>query len=693
MKNFACLQVVPIQNRQSKCPLKQLPILLFIFLACLTTAYAQKKTQTPAVPPARTTDFIARPEGNGTRLEAILPPLSQVAGAPAAFWATYWEFGDGGFAFGSNPEHVYPSGGEYEVYLAATNNYDDGKPPTGKKKKIKPKQAYADAGTALPDVFDPKQQQSIALRVNRDPAAEEELTGIISYRNNSKLTTDGEVHLFFNEKAFKSDHFTFQESRTHFGEQTEVPTTGFVAPMLPDWPLSLSLPGTGESMERPVPFAPERSVLELLEAATQQYRASKVWHFSGLKPGEKRNLFVTLVGTAKMLADTNAFIHLQVVFAPKQPAAQPEAYTLEMEIVNSHDPNRISVSDRRANFRGFKRKDLGYQIRFQNNGEGPARTVQLSVNVPKGMKKQALKVESWYPECPICPETPSRRSCLDTAFTEEGLVFTFRNIYLPGSRQKNVADYDSTKGFVKYRIASSRQVAKKALSSRAEIVFDQNPPIRTNRSQTRFKMGLSPGIKGGYQFRPDSLQNGTYFVGLTLSTYKSYKVYPQLELLAGIPGAARLSSAVSNDTSGVNVTQPGTVIEIDTFWVTQRKNDFRTQLRQYEVAALLRKNVSNFWGLGAGLSARLSQTEVQTQFQERVVQYLARQKQIFKKEVLPELDKDGTETTHTSHVDLMLIGDLTLGWVRAGLNIGLRGGYPISGGGKGFLQASVEYKF
>ena len=139
--------------------------------------------------------------------------------------------------------------------------------------------------------------------------------------------------------------------------------------------------------------------------------------------------------------------------------------------------------------------------------------------------------------------------------------------------------------------------------------------------------------------------------------------------------------------------QPGTIIEIDTFFVKQRKNDYRVKARHYELAALLRKNLSDFFGLGAGLSARLTQTEGQTQYNERVVRYLSRQKQIFKKDLLPELDKDGTENTRTFRFDVALIGDVTFGWVRAGLNVGLRGGYPLRGGGKGFLQASVEYKF
>lgn len=70
-----------------------------------------------------------------------------------------------------------------------------------------------------------------------------------------------------------------------------------------------------------------------------------------MKTGETRNLFVSLKGTADMLRDTSAFIHLRGVFEPLDPGVPAEEFTLEIEIVNSHDPNLIAVSEHRVNFR------------------------------------------------------------------------------------------------------------------------------------------------------------------------------------------------------------------------------------------------------------------------------------------------------------------------------------------------------
>jgi hypothetical protein len=43
---------------------------------------------------------------------------------------------------------------------------------------------------------------------------------------------------------------------------------------------------------------------------------------------------------------------------------------------------------------------------------------------------------------------------------KQKIIFTFKNIYLPGSNQKNVKEIDSTKGFVKYSMKFSEDFHK-----------------------------------------------------------------------------------------------------------------------------------------------------------------------------------------------------------------------------------------
>lgn len=53
-----------------------------------------------------------------------------------------------------------------------------------------------------------------------------------------------------------------------------------------------------------------------------------------------------------------------------------------MEIVTSHDPNKMSTNGMFINYRLVRFKRVKFKTRFQNNGEGPARMIRLETDVP-----------------------------------------------------------------------------------------------------------------------------------------------------------------------------------------------------------------------------------------------------------------------------------------------------------------------
>jgi hypothetical protein len=97
-----------------------------------------------------------------------------------------------------------------------------------------------------------------------------------------------------------------------------------------------------------------------------------------------------------------------------------------------------------------------------------------------------------------------------------------------------MADPDSTKGYIKYRIRFSKKMHKLPFQSSAAIVFDKNEPIYTNRSTGKFKKGLSPGIIVGLGSSLGSVKSNMarqqYTLGFTISEYAAYKRYFQWEL-------------------------------------------------------------------------------------------------------------------------------------------------------------------
>ncbi len=660
--------------------------------------------------PERLLDFKAEARGDVFEFTPIMPPLMQKAGAPAAYWTYFWEFGDGSFSREENPSHIYALPGNYIASLDATAHYDDGKRAKRKKKGLD-NTKLPGAGSATADVFDPNARQMLAMEANAQPKATEEITLVISYRNLGMAPTDGRLHLFFNEKKFPDRHFEFVEARTHFREYPDNSTSA-VLPLdhaeqlcfsiLPTW--SSGLAHTDLSGD----FPPSVIIEEMLNTARGAYRAENAWRFNNLQPGESRNMFVSLVCTPNMLRDTNAFVHLEAVFAPFDPVVAPEKFVYEIEIVSSHDPNAIAVSDNRVNYRILGSKKLDYKIQFQNNGEGPASTVEVKVEVPKGLKLGDMQPVAWYPKCPICPKIPDTRSCLDTASARGALIFTFRNIYLPGSRQKDVGDRDSTKGFVKYRIQAARDMPKLPFKSRAKIVFDKNPPIYTNYTKTGFKVGMSPGLKAGYGFEPNFdkaptgeekssafVQNGYFLLGASISPYKSWRVYPQIELLAGIrdrkdlPATEKHVLLTTLPNNGIALLDS---VLLDT--VTQASRGFVS----FELPVLLRKNFSRFFGAGIGASARIilenGETKTETSRTRIDWSFIDGPTGIV---LYPEVDKSPVETStekfRATQYRYSLFGDLTFGSVRAGPNVGLRGGWVFGGERpQAFLQVSVELK-
>lgn len=691
------------------------------FILLVLTIHVFYHLHTQDVPPPDTAGITWTIEGSKVNFKPVLKVLKPVvAGAPAPFYTYHWEFGDGDFSADANPTHVYTSPGTYTPYLCATNNYDDGKPPLPPKKPMLMDRGSAVAGdfkTILKD-----NRQSIALKANRAARQDEELVLILSYQNGSKYDTDGEIHLFYNEKVYEQRHFDFMEARTHYGETPVKTEVGAADPLdeepwlQPRWASVFSPENAVEIINEDDFGAPIPNTY--VDNARKQYRDENTWTFPVLKAGEKRNMFVSLQATPQMIRDTTALIHIKGVFVPGNAAVASEEFTLEIEIVSSHDPNAILVSDVRINYRLIKVKDIDYKVKFQNNGEGPAKKVEVSIIVPEGLNKSKMKPVDWYPKCPICPKEGTTKSCLEYVENDNGIVFTFRNIYLPGSNQKGVTEYDSTKGFVKYRIVPEKDMPKRSFQSQAKIVFDKNPPIYTNFSKTRFKKGFSPGPKIGFnyfsaaaikndpEFGPDTIKApaGSYlFLGCTFSAYKPWTIFPQAELLIGRLGQSNLGEKVTeNYVNDIDFKEVGAPPVLKYYKRDSLNRSTQSSTRNstvVEIPVSIRKNVNRWLGVGAGGSAIMQFENITTNRTEeiRVTEYdgvLGPAGTIFWEARDPVVSQSSSSTDfHTVKTRIAAFADVNIGLVRAGPYLGFRAGYVFGDlSPKPFFQLSAGIK-
>ena len=534
--------------------------------------------------------------GNQVNFTPEAPQLQQIAGAPKAFYTNYWEFGDGEYSKEKQPKHTYSKAGEYEVRLWATNNYDTGKPPTSRPKKIKINQdaeAYNEEASMADD---------FTLQRNREPMPEEEIVVIMSYKNSKDYVTNGKLHLFYNELQYKANNFELTETRTYHNEKN-ITTEDIVYTNQIDDNLSYyaSAEKNIQLQRKRIQDTTEKTNLPLtLAEAKAYYKKSSALEFDNMKPNEERNVFYTLKTTPEMLKDTSAIISVRGVYVPDDNYGNHKVKDMEMEIVTSHDPNKMSSNATFLNYRLVRFKKPKFKIKFQNNGEGPARTIRLETDIPEMLDKSTIKVEDMYPKCDICPKQEVQYSCLDTTFTDTQAIFTFKNIYLPGSEQKNVKEYDSTKGFVKYSIKFAKDFHKKKTKSRTAIIFDKNEPIITNYSTTRFLPGISIGAKIGYNSFSDLINSESYFIGATLSPYKSYKWYWQVELLNSFhsyDGKTTINEGfVDDELNGA-------------FYYQRTTTSSSYENIDWEVPVLMRYNVNNYIGLGAGLQGTVSLSE------------------------------------------------------------------------------------
>ena len=527
------------------------------------------------------------------------PNLKQIVGAPKAFYSYYWEFDDGTYSKEKQPKHFYKTSGNYQVKLWATNNYDTGKPPYSKPKKItviKTNASFNDKASMTED---------FTLQRNREPMPEEDMILIVSYKNYLNYTANGKLYLFYNEQKYKVDNFKIEDVRAYHNERRLSETNFVYTNTLDDSNYTLLASTNADFLNlksKPQDSTIKTNLSLTLESAKSVFKNYEQFELNNIEPNEERNLFFTLKTPPEMLKDTSAIISVRGVYVPDRDYDNHKVKDMEMEIVTSHDPNKMSSNGTFMNYRMVRYKTLKYKIKFQNNGEGPARTIRLETDIPEILDKSTIEVTAMYPKCEICPKKEVPYSCLDTSFTKTQAIFTFKNIYLPGREQKNVKEYDSTKGFVKYNIKFADNFHKQKTKSQTAIIFDEKDPIMTNYSTTRFIPGISIGAKAGYNLFSDLKNSESYFLGATVSPYKSYRWYWQIELLNSF-----------HKFSNTNIKEVYNTDYYEEELLERTTTNSNYKNIDWEIPILIRYNINNYIGVGTGLQGMFSINEKQTQ--------------------------------------------------------------------------------
>ncbi|WP_304197822.1 PKD domain-containing protein [Flavobacterium alvei] len=537
-------------------------------------------------------------KANALKFKPETPPLIPIAGAPKPSYSYLWELGDGHYSKEAEPKHVYKNKGTYNTRLAVTNNYDNGKPPATRPKTVAVNEISNEE--VYTDIASIEDQNGLAIQKNADPIPDQQMEVIVSYQNMENYVADGKLYLFYNEKQFKNNNFELVDFRTYAGEREVKENLVASTNDLDDSDSYLASENALATAKKYKVTTTEEDLDATLLEAKKIYKNVTILEFDAVNPGETRNVFFTHKTTPEMIKDTSATVTMRSVFVPNRSFKNHKVKNLEMEIVTSHDPNKMGSNGSFMNYRLVRFKRVNFKTRFQNNGEGPARMIRLETDIPDMFDKKTFQIEDMYPKCPICPkgEEPTT-SCLDTIIKQKQIFFTFKNIYLPGSEQKNVKEKDSTKGFVKYSMKFNKDFHKVKTKSRTAIIFDKNEPIITNYATTRFSPGISVGAKAGYNMYPDLENSKSYFVGATVSPFKSYRYYWQAEFVNSLhsyDGTTTTEETFVQNANGVRQLQRTTT-------------SLENSNINWEIPVLMRYNINNFIGIGAGLQANFNVSE------------------------------------------------------------------------------------
>lgn len=635
----------------------KLPLFLLFFTTLVMAQIKVKDTTT------RRSNILYEKNGNKIIFKAENPILTQIAGAPKANYTHFWEFGDGSYSKEAMPQKTYKKKGNYKVNLSVTNNYDNGKPPKTRPKIVA---INEDTQESTQEIASIELEEGFKLFSNREPSPEEEMVVVVSYQNLLDHVASGKLYLFYNEKQFKNNNFELLETRTHFGEREVLEPTFAVAN---DKNNSNEYLASEHNFFVKYPVNNEENDLDLeLMQSKLEFNNVKILEFDNQNSKETRNLFLNFKTTPEMLKDTSATVKIRGIYVSDRNYKNYKKRTLEMEIVTSHDPNKMSSNGSFINYRFVRNKKLKFKTRFQNDGEGPARTIRLETDVPDMFDKKTLEIVDLYPKCPICPKNETvTYSCLDTVVKQKQIHFTFKNIYLPGSNQKNVTEKDSTKGFVQYVLKFGKDFHKIKTKSRTSIFFDKNEPVITNYATTRFLPGISIGAKAGYNYYSGLKNAKSYFVAATVSPYKSYRWYWQVEL----QGSTKSYQDGEAKTTTSQVPQIINGRENGVVDVTRKSFTTSFDKKNIEIPVLMRYNINTYFGIGAGLQANydIYSKTMQSGTIEKGIADKGSITPVFRSiEVIDNQEIE--DTTKKMHYGALL--DFTAGFARIGPSLGAR---------------------
>jgi hypothetical protein len=207
------------------------------------------------------------------------------------------------------------------------------------------------------------------------------------------------------------------------------------------------------------------------------------WLYSDLKPGEIRHLYVEVelpVGSHSQSLVSSVEMRWDDMFLGTDSRTATVATSVRKE---PRDPNFIEVNHDFVR-NAHPSQELEYTVGFFNDGEWYAEDVFVYVNLDEGETLGANSVELLSSSFP----------CKLSIITDNRVLFTFNDIFLPGLGQDSTFTHSDVSGFLRFSLCTNDNLQPgpdHLITADAEIYFDAIGPVITDPDTTEVEGGIS----------------------------------------------------------------------------------------------------------------------------------------------------------------------------------------------------------
>lgn len=257
--------------------------------------------------------------------------------------------------------------------------------------------------------------------------------------------------------------------------------------------------------------------------------------YSNLLPFQTKNILLNFTVKQPPVVNGQDVLVFTATINPSSVDSNPVNNTsvLNQIVVNSYDPNDITVREGKYITEEQANEYLNYVVRFQNTGTADAINIRVTNTLDENL--------DWSTFQPIAASHDYK-----TNRTGNEVEFLFDNIHLADSLSNEPASH----GYIVYKIKPKVDIALgDIMAAQAHIYFDFNPAIDTNTVTTTVQnvAGVKENALGDFMIYPNPASGK---VSLKLN---NIGVTASEAVIADVLGKTILTSSIENNEADIDI--------------------------------------------------------------------------------------------------------------------------------------------